>query len=55
VAEFIIIGERFVAITRQLLAALMLSKLLSMNDKSSFVKVPVVITKKLLITKQLKL
>jgi hypothetical protein len=55
VAEFFIIGERFVVITRQLQAAEVLSKLPTMNDKSSFVKVPVVITKQLVTTKQLKL
>jgi hypothetical protein len=32
-----------------------LSKLSTMNDKSSFVEVPLVITKQLAITKQLKL
>jgi hypothetical protein len=37
VAEFIIIGERFVVITWQLEAAEVLSKLSTMNDKSSFV------------------
>jgi hypothetical protein len=55
VAEFFIIGERFVVITRQLQAAEVLSKLSTMNDKSSFVQVPVLITKQLVITKQLKL
>jgi hypothetical protein len=55
VAEFFIIGERFVVITRQLQAAEVLSTLSTMNDKSSFVKVPVVITKQLVNTKQLKL
>jgi hypothetical protein len=55
VAEFFIIGERFVVITRQLQAAQVLSKLSTVNDKSSFVKVPLMITKQLLITKQLKL
>jgi hypothetical protein len=53
VAEFFIIGERFVVITRQLQAAEVLSRLLTMNDKLSFVKVPLVITKQLMITKQL--
>jgi hypothetical protein len=53
VAEFII-GERFSVINRQLQAAEVLSKLSNMNDKSSFVKVPVVTTKQLVITKQLK-
>jgi uncharacterized protein YybS (DUF2232 family) len=38
VAEFFIIGERFVVITRQLQAAEVLSKLTTMYDKSSFVK-----------------
>jgi hypothetical protein len=33
VAEFFIIGERFVVITRQLQAAAVLSKLSTMNDK----------------------
>jgi uncharacterized membrane protein YfhO len=47
VVEFFIIGERFVGITRQLQAAEALSKLSTMNDKSSFVKVPLVITKQL--------
>jgi hypothetical protein len=47
VAEFFIIGERFVVITRQLQAAEVLSKLSSMNDKSSFIEVPLVITKQL--------
>jgi hypothetical protein len=55
VAEFFIIGERFVVITRQLQAVEVLSKLSTMNDKSSFVKVPVVIIKQLVITKQLEL
>jgi hypothetical protein len=44
VAEFFIIGERFEAITRQLEAAELLSKQSTMNDKSSFDKVPVGIT-----------
>jgi hypothetical protein len=49
VAEFFIIGERFVVITihRQLEAAEVLSKLSTMTDKSSFVKVLLVITKQL--------
>jgi hypothetical protein len=55
VAEFFIIGERFVVITRQLQAAEVLSKLSTMNDSSSFVKGPVVITKQLVSTKQRKL
>jgi uncharacterized membrane protein len=55
VAEFFIIGERFIVITRQLQATKVLSKLSTMNDKSSFFKVPVVITKQLVITTQLKL
>jgi hypothetical protein len=59
VAEFFIIGERFVVITmlycRQLQAAEVLSKLSIMNGRSSFVKVPLVITKQLVMTKQLKL
>jgi hypothetical protein len=42
-------------ITRQLKAAEVRSKLSTMNDKSSFVKVPLVITKQLVITKELKL
>jgi uncharacterized membrane protein YfhO len=42
-------------ITRQLQAAEVLSKLSTMNEKESFVKVPVVITKQLVITKQHKL
>jgi hypothetical protein len=42
-------------ITRQLQAAEVLAKLSTMNDKSSFVKIPLVITKQLIITKQLKL
>jgi hypothetical protein len=54
VAEFFIIGERFVVINRQLEAAEVLSKLPTMNDKSSLVKDPLVITKHLVITKQLK-
>jgi hypothetical protein len=45
VAEFFIIGEKFVVISMQLQAAEVLSKLSTMNDKSSFVKVPLVITK----------
>jgi hypothetical protein len=49
VAEFFIIEERFVVITRQLQSAEVLSKL------SSFVKVPLAITKQLVLTKQLKL
>jgi hypothetical protein len=40
-------------IDRQLQAAEVLSKLSTMNDKSSFVKVPVLITKLLVINKQL--
>jgi hypothetical protein len=40
---------------RQLQAAEVLSKLSTMNNKSSFVKVPLVITKPFVITKQLKL
>jgi hypothetical protein len=44
VAEFVIIGERFVLITRQLQAAEGPSKLSTMHDKSSFVKVPLVIS-----------
>jgi hypothetical protein len=55
VAEFFIRGERFVVITRQLQAAEVLSKLSAMNGKSSFVKVPVVITTQLVKTKQIKL
>jgi hypothetical protein len=47
--------ERFVVITRQLQAAEVLSKQSTMNDKSSFIKVPLVITKQLVITNQLKL
>jgi hypothetical protein len=47
VAESFIIGERFVVITRQLQAAEVLFKLSTMNDKSSFVKFPLVITKQL--------
>jgi hypothetical protein len=46
-AEFFIIGERFVEITRQLKAAEVLSKLSTMNNTSSFVKDPLVITKQL--------
>jgi hypothetical protein len=42
-------------ITRQLQATEVLSKLSTMNDKSSFVKVPLVTNKQLVITKQLKL
>jgi hypothetical protein len=38
VAEFFIIGEKFVVSTRQLQAAEVLCKLSTMNDKSSFVK-----------------
>jgi hypothetical protein len=52
VAEFFIIGERFVVITWQLQAAEVLS---TMNELSSFVKVSVVITKQLVITKPLTL
>jgi hypothetical protein len=37
VAEFFIIGERFVMITTKLKDADVLSKLSTMNDKSSFV------------------
>jgi hypothetical protein len=55
VAEFFIIGERFVVITRQLQAAEVRSKLSTVNDKSTFVKVPLVITKQLVIIKKLKL
>jgi hypothetical protein len=44
-----------VVITRQLQAAEVLSKLSSMNDKSSLDEVPVVVTKQLVITKQHKL
>jgi hypothetical protein len=40
-------------ITWQLQAVEVLSKLSTMNDKSSFVKDPVVITKQLVMTKQL--
>jgi hypothetical protein len=47
VAEFFIIGERFVVITCQLEAVEVLSKLSAMNDKSSFVKDPLFITKQL--------
>jgi hypothetical protein len=54
-AEFFIIGEMFVGITRQLHAAEVLSKLSTMNDKLSYVKVPLVISNQLVITKQLKL
>jgi hypothetical protein len=50
VAEFFIIGERFLVITRQLQAAEVLSKLSIMNDKSSFVKDPLVMTEQLAIT-----
>jgi uncharacterized membrane protein YfhO len=39
-------------ITRQLQAAEVLSKLSTINDKSSFIKVSLVITKRLVITKQ---
>jgi hypothetical protein len=53
VAEFFIIGERFGVITRQLVAAAVLSKLSNMNDKSSFAKDPLVITKQLVITMEL--
>jgi hypothetical protein len=42
-------------ITRQLQAVEVLSKLPIMNDKSSFVKVPVVITEQLVTTTKLKL
>jgi hypothetical protein len=38
-------SKRFVVITRQLQASEVLSKLSTMNGKSSFLKVPVVITK----------
>jgi hypothetical protein len=55
VTEFFIIRERFAVITRQLQAAEVLSKLPTMNDKSSFFKVPLVITKQLVITMQIKL
>jgi hypothetical protein len=56
VAEFFITGERVCsAHFRQLQADEVLSKLSTMNDKLSFVKVPVMITKQLVITKQLKL
>jgi hypothetical protein len=55
VVEFFITGERFVVITRQLQAAEVLSKLSTMNGKSSFVKDPLLVTKQLVITKQLKL
>jgi hypothetical protein len=54
VAEFFIIGESFVVITSLLQEGEVLSKLSTMNDKSSFVNVPLVITKQL-VTKQLKL
>jgi hypothetical protein len=47
VAEFFIIGDRFLVITRQLQAAEVLSKLSTLKDKSSFIKVPLVITKQL--------
>jgi hypothetical protein len=50
VAEFFIIGELFVVITRQLEAAEVLSQLSTMNDKSSFVKDSLVITEQLVIT-----
>jgi hypothetical protein len=53
VAEFFIIGERFVVITRQLQAAEVRSKLSTMNDKSSFANIPLVIIKQLVISKQL--
>jgi hypothetical protein len=53
VAEFFIIGERSVVITRELPADEVLSKLSTMNDKPSFVQVPLVITKQLVIPKQL--
>jgi hypothetical protein len=52
VVEFFIIGERFVVLTRQLQAAEVRSKLSTMNAKSSFGKVPLVIAKQLVITKQ---
>jgi hypothetical protein len=52
VVEFFIIGERFVVITMQLQSAILLS---TMNEKSSFIQVPIVITKQLVLTKQLKL
>jgi hypothetical protein len=55
VAEFFIIGERLAVITRQLQDAEVLSKMSTMNDKSSFVKVPLVITNQLVITEQFKL
>jgi hypothetical protein len=42
VAEFFIIGQMFLVITRQLQAAEVLSKLSTMNDKSSFLKVSLV-------------
>jgi hypothetical protein len=41
-------------ITRQLQASKVLSKLSTLKDKSSFVKVLLVATKQLVITKQLK-
>jgi hypothetical protein len=44
-----------VVITRQLQAAEVLSKLSTINGKSSFVNAPVVITKQLVITTQLEL
>jgi hypothetical protein len=47
VAEFFIIGDRFVVITRQLQAAEVFSKLSTMNEKSSVVRRPLVITKQL--------
>jgi hypothetical protein len=53
VAEFFIIEKRFVVTTRQLQAAEVLSKLSTMNDKSSFVKLLLVITKQEVIAKQL--
>jgi hypothetical protein len=46
VAEFCIIGESVCSV-RQLQAAEVLSKLSTMKDKSSFVKVPLVTTKQL--------
>jgi hypothetical protein len=57
VAEFFIIGERFVVITigSCKLLKCSLSKPSTMNSKSSFVTVLVVITHQLVITKQLKL
>jgi hypothetical protein len=47
VAEFFIIGARFVGITRQPQAAEVRCKLSTMNCESSLVKVPLVITKQL--------